>query len=139
MAAAPSYFRFEIHAERCPQLLARIVGLFAAGDILPTDLHVRRSVAGLWAGIEAPLTPDQAERLAQKLRVTIGVAWVLVMQLPCPRPPHRAILDAAASAQDHQKPSPRGAESPGAQLSTYYGRPAHPDSRLRGNGDLVSA
>jgi len=137
--AAPSSFRFEIHADRCPQLLARIVDIFAAGGVLPTDLHARRSVAGLWAGIEAPLTPDQAERIAQKLRATVGVAWVLVMPVPLARPSHRAIFDAAAPAQTYETSPSRNGASMNSGPSTRYGRPEHRDPRFRKKEYLVSA
>jgi len=81
-SAPPRAVRFEIHAQRCPQVLPRILGLFARLDLLPVDLNARQSCGGLWAGFSVDVDPDGAERAAEKLRAIIGVDAVVLVHAP---------------------------------------------------------
>lgn len=74
--------RFEIHAEPCPQLIPRVVGLFAAQALIPSDLRARRSCAGLWLSLEVDVEPDKAHRLAEKLKAIGAVEAVILICLP---------------------------------------------------------
>ncbi len=82
-ATNPSAFpRFEIHADHCPQVLARIIGLFAAQGLIPTEFHARQSCGGLWACLHVDVPPAHAQRLAEKLRAMVSVHAVLLIQIP---------------------------------------------------------
>jgi len=72
--------RFEIHADRCPQVLPRILGLFARLDLLPSDLRARQSCGGLWIRLAVEIDPASAERAAEKLRAIVGVEAVVLIQ-----------------------------------------------------------
>jgi len=79
--------RFEIHAEPCAEVLARVSGLLARLDLLPTDLHARRSCGGMWIGATVEGDNIRAERAAAKLRTIIGVHSVLLIPAPVPADP----------------------------------------------------
>jgi hypothetical protein len=81
--------RFEIHAEPCAEVLARVSGLLARLDLLPTDLHARRSCGGMWIGATVEGDNIRAERAAAKLRTIIGVHSVLLIPAPTPAEPAR--------------------------------------------------
>lgn len=83
-AHATRFPRFEIHADRCPQLLARIVGLFAARALSPSELHARQSCAGLWIGLHLDVDRETAERLAEKMRAIVSVDAVILIHAPLP-------------------------------------------------------
>jgi hypothetical protein len=72
--------RFEIHADRCPQVLPRILGLFARLDLLPSDLRARQSCGGLWIRLAVEIDPASAERAAEKLRAIVGIEAVVLIQ-----------------------------------------------------------
>jgi hypothetical protein len=76
-ATDPSVSRFEIHAERCPHLFAKIAGLLANRSITPHALHMRRSAKGMWMAIEADLAEDAAEQFAEKLRGFVAIEGVI--------------------------------------------------------------
>ena len=78
-ATQSRYPRFEIHAARCPQILARVTGLFAAQALIPTELHFRQSCGGIWIGLHADVSPDLAERVAAKLRAMVSVDAVILI------------------------------------------------------------
>lgn len=81
-SVSPRAVRFEVHAHRCPQVLPRVLGLFARLDLLPTDLNARQSCGGLWAGFYVDMAPEEAERAAEKLRATVGVDAVVLVHAP---------------------------------------------------------
>jgi hypothetical protein len=85
----PAFPRFEIHAERCPQVLARILGLFAAQGLIPTEFHARQSCGGLWVYLHVDVPPERAERLAEKLRAMVSVDAVLLIQIPAAEIGHK--------------------------------------------------
>ncbi|HVJ01414.1 MAG TPA: hypothetical protein VM662_04475 [Sphingomonas sp.] len=74
--------RFEIHADRCPQALAKIIGILANLDLLPRDLRARQSCAGIWIGFEVEIEPARAERLAERFRALTSVVAVVLMSWP---------------------------------------------------------
>jgi hypothetical protein len=78
-AAASSFPRFEVHADRSPQVLARVIGLFAAQAIVPVELYARHSAAGLWLALHADVDPALAERLAEKMRSFVAVEAVILV------------------------------------------------------------
>jgi len=80
--AQPRAPRFEIHADGCPQVLPRILGLFARLDLLPVDVRARRSCGGLWAALHVEIDPASAERAAEKLRAMVGVDAVVLIHAP---------------------------------------------------------
>ena len=95
-ATRPSaYPRFEIHADCCPQVIARIIGLFAAQGLIPTEFHARQSCGGLWACLYVDVPPAQAQRLAEKLRAMVSVDAVLLIQIPA------ADIASEAATQHH--------------------------------------
>lgn len=76
----PQAHVFAIRAEADPQVLMRIVGLFAQRSIVPELVTCRRSGERLEIAVEAVLASDEAaERLLEKLRaiVLIGDAALL--------------------------------------------------------------
>jgi hypothetical protein len=89
--------RFEIHAARCPQVLPRILGVFARLDLLPIDLRARQSCGGLWVRFAVELDAARAERAAEKLRAIVGVEAVVLIHAPPanrpaePRPAARVV------------------------------------------------
>jgi len=74
--------RFEIHADREPQTLARIVGIFAAQNLVPTELNARHSCAGMWVALHVDMDSDRAERAAEKLRALACVEAVIFVPVP---------------------------------------------------------
>ena len=72
--------RFEVHADRCPQALAKIVGTFANLDLVPRNLRMRQSCGGMWLAIEIDVEPSGAERLAERLRAMVPVRGVVLIQ-----------------------------------------------------------
>lgn len=117
--------RFEIHAERCPQLLAKIIGLFAARALMPRSLHARQSCAGQWIEIEIDVAPGQADPLAEKLRTMVGIAAVLLIVRP------RAEHDAQRGLSAHRVAVSRiEAERPDDLYPLGEGRPLDAAQRL---------
>lgn len=76
--------RFEIHGRRCPQLLARVAGMLAARTLVPTELHARKSCAGLWIAFDLNVDRESAERIAEKLRAIVTVDAVMLIHVPQP-------------------------------------------------------
>ncbi|MBO9622728.1 MAG: hypothetical protein J7500_08445 [Sphingomonas sp.] len=74
--------RFEVHADRCPQALAKIVGMLANLDLLPRELQARQSCGGIWIAFEVEIEPARAERLAERFRALTSVAAVVLMLYP---------------------------------------------------------
>lgn len=86
-SARPSHCaRFEIHADRCAQALPRIVGAFAAQDLLPRSVQSRQSCGGLWIAIEIDLEGPRADRMAERLRAMVAVSAVVLIRYPDPAP-----------------------------------------------------
>lgn len=79
--------RFEIHADRCPQALAKIIGILANLDLLPRDLRARQSCAGIWIAFEIEIEPARAERLAERFRALTSVVAVVLMPWPAEAAP----------------------------------------------------
>lgn len=79
MTCRAHFPRFEVHAQRCPQVLAKIIGLLAAQNLQPAEMHFRQSAAGLWMAMELDVEPAQAERLAEKLRSFVTVEAVILV------------------------------------------------------------
>jgi hypothetical protein len=104
--SAPSpYPRLEIHAELGPQTLARIVGVFAAQNLMPADLMARQSCGGIWIGLHIDVAPFHAVRLAEKLRSLVCVDAVILAQAPQPDlplagTPTNLWMDAGAVGED---------------------------------------
>ncbi len=71
--------RIEIHAERGPQTLARIIGIFAAQNLMPADVLARQSCGGMWIGLHIDVEQRHAERLAEKLRSLVCVDAVVLV------------------------------------------------------------
>lgn len=98
--------RFEIHADRCPQALPRILGLFARLDLLPVDLRARQSCGGLWIRLAVEIDAEGAERAAEKLRAIVGVEAVMLIHAPAaerpaePRPIARLVAARCPEVQD---------------------------------------
>jgi putative lipoic acid-binding regulatory protein len=80
--AHPTSPRFEIHADCSPQTLARIVGIFAAQNLVPSDLHARQSCAGIWIGLHIDMAADHAEQMAEKLRALVCTDAVILVPAP---------------------------------------------------------
>ena len=76
-ATDPAVSHFEIHAERCPHLFAKIAGILANRSVMPRNVHMRRSASGMWLAIEAEMTGGAAEQLADKLRGIVAVEAVI--------------------------------------------------------------
>lgn len=74
--------RFEVHADRSPQVLPRILGVFARLDLLPIDLRARRSCGGLWVELAVEIDRAGAERVAEKLRAIVGVEAAVLIHAP---------------------------------------------------------
>lgn len=97
--------RFEIHADRCPQVLPRILGLFARLDLLPVDLRARQSCGGLWIRLAVEIDAASAERAAEKLRAIVGVEAVVLIHVAAerrgePRPIARLVTARRSEAQE---------------------------------------
>jgi hypothetical protein len=78
-SAASPLPRIEIHAERGPQTLARIIGIFAAQNLMPADVLARQSCGGMWIGLHIDVEQRHAERLAEKLRSLVCVDAVVLV------------------------------------------------------------
>jgi hypothetical protein len=81
-SARAAVSRFEVHADRCPQTLAKVIGTFANLDLVPREMRVRHSCGGLWIAIEADLEERAADRIAARLRALVSVSAVLLIPLP---------------------------------------------------------
>ncbi len=84
--ALPQCARFEVHADHNAQTLARLASLFAAMEIIPIDLHARRSAGGMWIGVEVEIDIAHAGPIADSIRAMVGVLAVIdFMQSPTAR------------------------------------------------------
>lgn len=77
--AATPWHRFVVRADRCPQLLCRLLGLFAQQDRMIDAVDARttprRLVVTLWV---AGMDDHRAEIVAAKMRQMIAVRDVAV-------------------------------------------------------------
>lgn len=74
--------RLEILAERGASSFARIADLIARFDVLPTDWHARQSCAGLCVRVDVAIATQFAQRLAERLRATVGFQTVMLIIVP---------------------------------------------------------
>jgi len=88
--------RFEVHTDRCPQVVARAIGLLAARALIPTEFHMRQSCGGLWLAFHVDVDPHTAERLAEKLRAMVSVAAVILIHDPAKVDRSRRPVEATA-------------------------------------------
>jgi hypothetical protein len=63
-------------ADPCPQVLARIIGLFAGQALLPSEMSASSTGRGMRISIEVDLSATQGARLSEKLRALVSVRSV---------------------------------------------------------------
>jgi len=75
--SACSAFQFHVNADNDPQILLRMIGIFARLSLMPTSLNACSIRDEIVVAIEQPgLAASQAALLAERLRNCIGVKSV---------------------------------------------------------------